>query len=1061
MALPTTQPAVIRSKGPNGTHWFSDTPWLGATASMPAGQKVTVACTVEAIEAAVDALLALGTAAAKAKVDAGYAILVQDGTLIGGATGPFNANTAIVPRVILSGKGSTDWAKKLLITPLNGPGRVRVNGQFQFEGTKGVAWVGFNTFDPNNSRRYARDGYLINNVYNFAWGWCETSSVRVNVNAGRTSKNIELKEFGWDEKITREGDYAGLGVNASGTIDNLLLEGFFLPPCYHLITVPWKNNAPSDAHSDSWQIQSGPNVTNIVYRDGFSGASTNVAFQNGGYQNLRFDNVFVAGGKEGFAKSLWPFENNEATDGNMQALNGGASVLAVNSIFMGGVGSTTFLEGTTGTKIAYDWTGSTKSRVTVDKTLLNMTPTQVFTMAPKFTPARQAQIFGGGAPVQTDTTPPSTPVQNVPVISGRDVQLSWTASTDDVAVQEYIVLRGSTTANATEIARTTDALYTDPTRPYSSSQVYVIKAVDTSGNQSPASNARTAVIGAGLGDTVKPTVTILAPSASAPVSGTVIVQVLATDDVGVTGVTLWSGAQKLPGSLTKTSGDVWEGRFDSTQFPDGTYPLEAHAIDAAPNEGISPTVNVTVSNFVRPPDDTTPPSAPVISSITANSLTTAVALWSESVDQNGDVVKYRLIQDGTIRETEITDLGRTITQLDPKLQHTVVIEAYDTKNNTAKSDPYTFNTWAYDTTGPTIALQSPAPGQVSGVVQFRYAVTDSGSGVNLADVYFGDELAGLGAQISGDTWGFDAVSTELPTASGTWRVKAIDNANNTVWSETRAISVPGPVAPDTTPPTGGITDPVDGSVVVPPFQRVRFSASDPHSGISSVSLRTSTLGELATATLVSPGIYEADLPVGSLPYGTTAVFARIVNGVGLSYDSPSINLVRQSIAATEPGRGFVSAPWLDSGLQPIARGNLTIRQRVPFDNPQGYVTMAPVHIEVIDGRFFQNGVEGPFPVAFPPINIGFEVDEEPGGASARLGLIKAFPTTVADGETVPYGELVDLEVPDLPANAYVPVGVPEALAAAAEAKALAESLKAQTITASTTPNGFGRLTIGA
>ncbi|MCM6761383.1 Ig-like domain-containing protein [Rathayibacter sp. ZW T2_19] len=1048
-------PAVVRSKGPNGTHWFSNTPWWGDVGNSALVPNV-IECdpTVPAIEAAV-------ATATKAKVDAGMAILVKPGTIKGGATSAFVTNGTIIPSVMFDGKGAADWTKKLLIWPRDGYGSVKVNGQITFESATNIVWAGISSFDPNNSRRYTRDGYNINNCNKFGWGWCETGSIRVNANAGRTANGNELKEFGWPEKITREGDYAGLGVNNTATVNGLLLEGFFLPPCYHLITVPWKNNAPSDAHSDSWQIQNGPNVSNIVYRDGFSAASTNVAFQNGGYQNLRFDNVFIAGGKEGFAKSLWPFENNEATDGNMQALNGSGSVLATDCIIMGGVGSATFLEGTTNTKIAYDWTGATRNRVTVDKTLLNMTPAQVFAISPKFTPERQAQIFGATYTPPTDTTPPSTPVLNVPTIAGRDVQLSWVASTDNVAVQEYIVLRGTTSANAVEIARTTDTVYTDAGRPLSSTQLYLIKAVDTAGLESPVSNSRTAVIGAGVGDTVKPTVSILSPTVGSPVSGTVIVQVQAADNVAVTEVQLWSAGQKLPGTFEKTTGDIWEGRFDSTAFPDGTYPIEAHAFDAAPNEAISATVNVTISNFVRPPDPTEPPSVPVLT-VEATGLTAALATWTESVAQNGGEVEYRFRLDGDIVETKITDLARDIEGLDPTRQHFVVIEAYETTSNlTSSSAAKDFNTWEFDEAGPTIALQSPGEGELSGTVQFRFDVTDAGSGVKAVDVYWGDVLVGIGGFISGSTYGLDINVNMLPAGMNSYRGKAVDNAGNESWSDARTVSLPVVAPPDSTPPTGGISDPVDGSVVVPPFSRVRLSASDPQSGISSVSLRSSTLGELVPASLVSPGIYEADFPVGALSYGDNEVFARIVNGVGLSFDTPAVTLVREAPVASPSGRGLIAGPWLDGSFKPNKSGRIVLRQRASFSNDLGYVTTAVTEVYVVNGKFIVDGVEGPFPFGFPPLDLGFEVDEYPDSGTPRLGLVKRFPDGTVDGQIVAYGDLVPLEVEGLPAGAYVPIGVTEALEARDQVVQIAAELDAQTITMTESPDGFfTTITIG-
>ena len=72
-------------------------------------------------------------------------------------------------------------------------------------------------------------------------------------------------------------------------------------------------------------------------------------------------------------------------------------------------------------------------------------------------------------------------------------------------------------------------------------------------------------------------------------------RVVATDNVAVTGVTLWSGATRL-GTLTKQSDGSWSGSLSSRSYPNATYPVHARAVDAAGNTGYSPTISLTLLN---------------------------------------------------------------------------------------------------------------------------------------------------------------------------------------------------------------------------------------------------------------------------------------------------------------------------------------------------------------------------------------------------------------------------------------------------------------------------------
>lgn len=86
-----------------------------------------------------------------------------------------------------------------------------------------------------------------------------------------------------------------------------------------------------------------------------------------------------------------------------------------------------------------------------------------------------------------DVTPPSTPVllQANP-ISATQIDLNWSASTDDYLLQGYVVSRGTST-----IATTTGTTFSDTSVSASSTYSYSVKAFDSSANYSSSSNSIT------------------------------------------------------------------------------------------------------------------------------------------------------------------------------------------------------------------------------------------------------------------------------------------------------------------------------------------------------------------------------------------------------------------------------------------------------------------------------------------------------------------------------------------------------------------------------------------
>lgn len=99
-------------------------------------------------------------------------------------------------------------------------------------------------------------------------------------------------------------------------------------------------------------------------------------------------------------------------------------------------------------------------------------------------------------PPPADTTPPSAPSNlTVTAISSTQINLSWTASTDNVSVSVYKVERcsGPACSNFTQIATPTATNYNDIGLTGSTSYSYRVRAADGAGNLSAYSAASTTI----------------------------------------------------------------------------------------------------------------------------------------------------------------------------------------------------------------------------------------------------------------------------------------------------------------------------------------------------------------------------------------------------------------------------------------------------------------------------------------------------------------------------------------------------------------------------------------
>src|SRR5207302_284824 len=214
-----------------------------------------------------------------------------------------------------------------------------------------------------------------------------------------------------------------------------------------------------------------------------------------------------------------------------------------------------------------------------------------------------------------DTTPPSVPTGlTANAVSSSQINLSWTASTDNVGVSGYRVYRGGT-----QIATTSATSFANTGLAASTTYSYTVAAFDAAGNVSAHSCPATATTPSPP-DTTPPTLpTGLTANAVTP-SLHERSSDLSTDNVGVSGYRVYrSGTQIATPSTTSFT--------DTSVLPSTTYSYTVAAYDAARNVSAQPS---PASATTPAPPDTTPPTVPTGLTASAVSSSQINLSWTAS-----------------------------------------------------------------------------------------------------------------------------------------------------------------------------------------------------------------------------------------------------------------------------------------------------------------------------------------------------------------------------------------------------------------------------------------------
>ena len=183
--------------------------------------------------------------------------------------------------------------------------------------------------------------------------------------------------------------------------------------------------------------------------------------------------------------------------------------------------------------------------------------------------ADYGMLFGGGS--GGDTQAPSVPSSvTVSGVTSSSVSLSWSASTDNVGVTSYQVLR-----DGVVVGSPASTSFTDTGLAASTAYTYTVRARDAAGNTSAASTAVTATTSGGS-DTTAPSAPSGVTVSSTTSSSVALSWSASTDNVGVTGYRVYRDGT-LVGSPSSTS------FTDTGLAASTTYSYTVKAIDAAGN----------------------------------------------------------------------------------------------------------------------------------------------------------------------------------------------------------------------------------------------------------------------------------------------------------------------------------------------------------------------------------------------------------------------------------------------------------------------------------------------
>lgn len=302
-----------------------------------------------------------------------------------------------------------------------------------------------------------------------------------------------------------------------------------------------------------------------------------------------------------------------------------------------------------------------------------------------------------------DTTAPSVPASLAATPANTQATLSWTASTDNVAVVDYLVERctGAACSTFAEVGTSASASFLDTGLTVATTYRYRIRARDANTNKSAYSS---------ILDVTTTATDTQAPSVPTGITGTPYTNWIqlnwtaSTDNVGVVAYELQRCSGAGCSSYATVAYPTTNAYTMQYLTPGATYRFRLKARDAVP---LYSAWSSGYQIATLPSADTTAPSVPGSLTATAVSMTQIDLTWAASTD-NVAVTGYSVercadaacssaVAIGTPTATSFSDTGRTM-----GTQYWYRVRARDAVPNWSAFSSIATATTVGDTTAPTV-----------------------------------------------------------------------------------------------------------------------------------------------------------------------------------------------------------------------------------------------------------------------------------------------------------------------------------------------------------------------
>jgi chitodextrinase len=480
-------------------------------------------------------------------------------------------------------------------------------------------------------------------------------------------------------------------------------------------------------------------------------------------------------------------------------------------------------------------------------------------------------VPSGGA--STDTVAPTVPTNlTSPLQTSNSIDLTWTASTDNVGVVGYDIYKNSVfSGTASGTAYTLTGL--TPSTVYAVS----VKARDSAGNLSNASTTLQATTLASV-DTQAPTVPGGLTSSNLSHNGVTISWTPSTDNVGVDAYEVTMNTTVLTSNLTTTT-------YTATGLSASTpYAFKVRAKDVAGNwSAYSSVLNITTPSA----PDTQAPIASVTSPTSGAVLSGTVPITVSASDNVAldhiDFYRTSNVQIGSVVATGTSGsyTYQWNTNTVSNSIYGVYAKVYDTSGNVVTTPTVTISVNNVvvpppDTTAPTVSITAPTSNQtVSGIIAIDATATDN-VGVTKVEFYRGSTL--IDTDTTSSPYQVPLNTTLLSNGTYSLTAKAFDAAGNTTTSTPVSIVVNN-IAIDSTAPVVLISSPAASATVTGATVNLVANATD-NVGITAVTFYKSDDTVLGTGTSTGSNNYTFVWNSTSTTNGTFTFYAKAYDAAG-------------------------------------------------------------------------------------------------------------------------------------------------------------------------------------